>query len=175
MPSEIYDIIKKYRNPLEVYGLNKKNKKRQDSTPVEDNHEKRLTTKGKSTTSLFNSEPRKFDPSVIHKDRKVECFIEKCEPKLVNCLDSWKHLKIDPSYRQQVFAQHTLYMQQLERRARELNKPKKLPIKQQIRVRNLSTKLGGLIDHTKLEKYAYKLHQSRMAKKAYQLTDTDAD
>jgi hypothetical protein len=35
------------------------------------------------------SDPMKYKPTVIHRARKVESFIEKTEPRLVQQLDSW--------------------------------------------------------------------------------------
>ena len=41
------------------------------------------------------------------------------------------------------------------------NKPKRLSVRQQILVRNLSYELGSLVNYSKLEKFAFKLNASR--------------
>jgi hypothetical protein len=102
---------------------------------------------------------------VQHRDRKVESFIEKVEPKLVQHLESWASLKVDDETKRLVEAQSKAYMTTLLKRHRELNKPKRLPFKKQLMVRNLSNHLGGLMDHNKLEKVAYKIHQQKIAAK----------
>lgn len=50
---------------------------------------------GKQEVANANIDPMSYRPSVIHKARKVESFIERTEPRLVQQLDSWKDLRID--------------------------------------------------------------------------------
>jgi hypothetical protein len=55
---------------------------------------KRKSTKknelsGKQEIAQVVTDPMKYKPAVIHKARKVESFIEKTEPRLVQQLDSW--------------------------------------------------------------------------------------
>ena len=106
-----------------------------------------------------------YRPVVIHKAKKVESFIERTEPRLIQQLDSWKDLRIDQEEKARAEEIQRIYMQEQSNKSLQMNKPKRLPIRQQILVRNLSSQLGSLVNYSKLEKYAFRLNSRTAARK----------
>jgi len=83
---------------------------------------------GKQEVAPVISDPMKYKPMVIHRARKVESFIEKTEPRLVQQLDSWGSLRIELAEKLRAEENQRAYQEELRKKMIE-KKPKRLSVR----------------------------------------------